>query len=85
MESSQINKLIPRDPCSIHIKHHRDIVVKILTAYLSKLELEMLDDTSITYTMVRMTTVATAVTRMMFWGDGDIVECRHSIKHKMLK
>ena len=28
----------------------------------------MLDDTSITYTMVRMSTAATAVTRMMFWG-----------------
>ena len=40
----------------------------------------MLDDTSITYTMVRMITAATAVTRMMFWGDGDIVDIPFNIK-----
>ena len=52
----------------------------MLPVYLSKLELEMLDDTSITYTMVRMITAATAVTRMMFWGDGDIVDIPFNIK-----
>ena len=74
-----MNKLIPRDPCSIQIKHHQDNFQNI-TVYLSTLELEMLDDTSITYTMVRMSTAATAVTRMMFWGDGDIVDIPFNIK-----
>ena len=48
---------------------HQDIF-KILPVYLSKLDE---DDTSITYTMVRMSPAATAVTRMMFWG---VVEIR---------
>ena len=66
-----MSKLNPLDPYSTQIKHHQDIIFKILLIYLSTLELEMLemlDDTSITYTMVRMITAATAVTRMMFWG-----------------
>ena len=75
-----MSKLNPLDPYSTQIKHHQDIIFKILLIYLSTLELEMLDDTSITYTMVRMSTAATAVTRMMFWGDGDIVDIPFNIK-----